>query len=141
MKKLLYLIFFSTLLYSKLEYSKVNSFYFYKGKKSYKISAKKYVKNYSSKNIVSFFFNQERFMLKHNYYKDGNFKVYSSYLNFKKAFKLSKKIYLFEVNGKINNALIKAKKAIYSNKKMILLNCEIKTKKRVLRRKKYIFYL
>jgi len=77
-------------------------------------------------------------MLKNNYYLDGFFKTKITYLEYKKAYSLSNKLYLFDVNGTINHQKVKAKEIIYDGYRgYTLKHCEVKEYFKIIRRKKY----
>ena len=117
------------------------TFFIKQGKLNYSIEAKEYVNRYKKGDLSAFLANQKLFRLKNLYYKDGSFKVKNRVFYFNKAFKWSKKVYLYNVKSVDRFLKIDAKEAVYFNNKILLKDCEIRMPKRVLRRKKYILNL
>jgi hypothetical protein len=108
-------------------------------KRYFNLFASSYIQKISKKDIKLIFFNRKSFMLKNNYYLDGFFKSAQSHLFYKKAYRLSTKLYFFNVNGTINNQKITAKEVVYDGyRNYTLKNCEVKSKYKILRRKVYI---
>ncbi|SFV56452.1 hypothetical protein MNB_SV-13-124 [hydrothermal vent metagenome] len=57
---------------------------------------------------------------------------------YKKAYRLSNKLYLFNVTGTINNKKITAKEVVYDGyRDYTLKNCTLKSRYKILRRKVY----
>lgn len=108
-------------------------------KRYFNLFATSYIQKISKKDIKLIFFNRKSFMLRNNYYLDGSFKTLQSHLFYKKAYRLSNKLYLFNVTGTINNQKIRAKEVIYDGYRDYTLNhCEVKSKYKILRRKVYL---
>ena len=97
------------------------------------------IKNFDKINILSFLANKKRFMLNHNYFKDGVFITKQAKLSFLVAYRLEGKIYLFNVVGKIKRYRVKAKEIVYNFSTFKLKKCEITLKNRI--RKKRVFII
>ena len=96
------------------------------------------IKNYQKINIFSFLANKKKFMLNHNYFKDGVFITKQANVSFLIAYKLEGKIYLFNAMGKIKKYRVKAKEIIYDFSTFKLKECEITLKNRIRRKKVFI---
>jgi len=121
----------------EIEITNPQTTFIHSAKKEYTITAKKYIDKIHAKDAIEILFFREKFFLANSYYEDGNFTKDSLFLKFKKAYKFSGKVNLYNVTGKLNKNHIVAKKAIYHNNSITLYNCEIKSSKKILRRKKY----
>ncbi len=109
-------------------------------KKYYQITAKKYIEKFVKKDKLMFFINRKSYMLKNNYYSEGQFSSKKTKLFYKKGFVLFGKVYLFDVNGTIDKAKIIAKEVIFDGYNSYLLKkCEIKKKKHIYRRNRFKF--
>ena len=108
-------------------------------KQYFKLFATSRIQKISKKYSKLIFFNRRAFMLKNNYYRDGFLKTKSTHLRYKKAYKLSNKLYLFDVKGTINHQKVKAKELVYNGyKEYLLKHCEVKEDSKILRRKEYL---
>lgn len=108
-------------------------------KQNYKIYAKYYKQKIVKEDLKRFFFNQKKFMLKNNVYLDGFLITHSSYIKYKKAYRLNNKLYLFNTEGNINHQDFKAKELVYDGSgTYILRHCTIITSSRILRRKEFL---
>ena len=120
-------------MYTQVQLSKASN------KPNYKLTAKYHLKKISAKDIYLLLMNNQKYMLKNNYYLDGKLLTRKTSLSYKKAYINNSKVFLFEVNGKINNKIIKAKEIEYDGKKSYILKfCEVKDKNKIYRRKKLL---
>ena len=121
-----------------MEINGLNSYYFQDGILIYNLQAKKHLLSLKKGDIPFFIFNTKKYMLKHNFYKDGEFKYKTININFKKAYILNKKVVMFDINGTAKYGKIKAKEAIFYKDKIVFKKCEYNTPKRVYRRRELL---
>ena len=107
-------------------------------KSYYKLTAQLHIEKFSKKESALLLLNHKKYMLKNNYYLNGNFTMSQTELRYKKAYLLSGKVYLLDVNGYINNKKVSAKEVVFDGyKKYILKKCEVKIAHRIYRRSKF----
>ena len=130
----------------KIEYTNLISEYIPKlkslSKSYYQLKSNYFVENFQQKTYTQFLLNRKRYMLKNHYYLHGTLTTKESHLRYFKAYKLSNKIYLYNVKGYINKIKIQAQEVVYDGYKTYQLKkCEIRKESTILRRKDYFIKL
>jgi hypothetical protein len=107
-------------------------------KSYYKLTSQVHIEKYVKKEAPLLLLNRKKYMLQNNYHLNGKFTTAQTELNYKKAYVLSGKVYLFEVTGHIVKQKIMAKEVVFDgHKRYLLKKCEVKTAHRIYRRSKF----